>query len=249
MNLRNDGSIERINERFGDNFAQRFNVIPDNGFHYKEIEIAPYVFEDNKQTIGVCLSNDSFTHIEGYEARKETLNREIACFLNQLIKEDCRIVLLPHMPKDLEAIHALYRLLGEKAFRYSVVIAPYNNLDKLSVSNLISYYKACSFVLATRFHSSIIPIICKIPATGLAAESLICPERILALYKCLGLHEFSLEIPMEIENIRDLLYRQYCFTMDNKQRYESIVEEAMKTISEERKAYFANIGEFIELHR
>jgi len=150
------------------------------------------------------------------------------------------------MPKDLEAIYKLYQLLGEKAFRYHIAIAPYNNLDKLSVSSLISYYKACHCIIAARFHSSIIPIICNIPVIGFAAESLICPERIIALYSNLGLSEFCLEVPIGMDNVQERLYQQYIYTMNNTAHYHSIVNGIMNTIEKSRKAYFTRIKTFLD---
>ena len=245
LTLRNDGSYERIRQRFGEAFASRFFVVPDNGFHFKTEKIMPNLFEDEKRTIGICFANDSFTQSAEYEARRDILNCDVVAFIKRLIQEDCRIVLIPHMPKDLEVIHTIYQQLGEKAFRYNVIIAPYNNLDKLSTATLLQYYKSCHYILATRFHSSIIPLICKIPVTGLAAESLICPERISALYQSVGLQEFCLNIPMDANNVQELLYQKYLFTMKNKEYYDNIVDGVMKQMSNEREVYFAKIKEFL----
>ena len=247
LTLRNDGSYERILMRFGEELANRFLVVPDNGFYFDESKVIPYQFEEQKRTIGICLANDSFTPVDGYETRREEINRSISKFIEQLIDENCRILLLPHMPKDLEAIYRLYQLLGEKAFRYHIAIAPYNNLDKLSISSLVSYYKACHCIIATRFHSSIIPIICKIPVVALAAESLICPERIIALYQELGLSDFCIKIPVGTDNVEKLLYQQYKLTMANRDQFYCTANNVMNEMNKKRKLYFSKIKAFLSL--
>lgn len=243
--LRNDGSYERIARRFGARLAGYFAVIPDNGFHFEAEKITPYAFEAPKRTVGICLANDAFSPVAGDEGRRETLNQAMASFVEDRIAEGCRVLLLPHMPKDLEAIHALYTLLGEKAFRYHIAIAPYNNLDKLSINALVSYYKACDCVLATRFHASVIPILCRVPAIGLAAQSLICPERITALYESLGLGAFSLAVPRTMDNVQARLRRQYEYTMASAHQFVALADAAMEQIAQARAAYFAQLQAFL----
>ena len=152
---------------------------------------------------------------------------------------------MPHMPKDLEAIYKMHTLLGEKMFRYHIIIAPYNNLDKLSIATLLSYYKACHCVIGMRFHASIIPIICKIPAIGFAAESLIVPERIVALYQNLDILDFCLKVPMDMDNVYESLCQQYVYTMENKKNYTQKANSAMDEIAKELRAYFSRIKRFI----
>ncbi len=59
LTIRNDGSYQRIFERYGKKVADIFTNIPDNGFYFNKA-IQPVSFAAPMTTIGLSLANDSF---------------------------------------------------------------------------------------------------------------------------------------------------------------------------------------------
>lgn len=244
LTLRNDGSYERIKHRFGKKVADVFSVVPDNGFYFDKM-IEPYRFNEHSPTIGINIANDQFEQAFSTRSFVEELNRQIALAIQDLVERGYRILLIPHMPKDLEAVYALYRLLGEKFFRFNICIAPYNPQDENAARQMVAYYKACDTVLAMRFHANVIAIENCIPSVGLAVEGFVSRERIQAIYKTMGLGKFCLSLVQEDGNIAKRIVEAVLSTEKKANDYRKAAKKAMSEVEDEKQKYTTLIKAYL----
>ena len=245
LTLRNDGSRDRIAKRYGEELASLFEVIPDTGFFFDK-DIIPYAFEEARPTIGFCVANDTFTQDFNNIMNIDNLNSSIAECIKTLAQEGFRIILFSHIPKDFETLNKLYTLLGDKFFRFHVVVAPYNPLDKTAARTLVSYYKACDCIVPMRFHANIIPMQNGICSVGLTANGIICCERIPPLYVDAGLEEFTLQVDTRDKQLSEILYRKIHFALENKTKYKKASEEAMQSFESRIEKYMHKVYMFLQ---
>ncbi|MCL2492849.1 MAG: polysaccharide pyruvyl transferase family protein [Clostridiales bacterium] len=192
LSVRNDGSLERIAQRFGNNLAGLFKEVPDIGFFFDK-DIDPHAFEQERTTVGFSIGNNAFTADDSDIKKTTHLNKGIAQVVQSLITENIRIIFFLHMPSDIDALHQIKQYSGQEAFRNNVVIAPYNPSGRTAGRTMVSYYKACDAIVAMRFHANVLALENTIPTIGLTAEGLVSGERIAALYQNLQLDKFLLK--------------------------------------------------------
>lgn len=245
LTLRNDGSYGRIEQRFGRELADLFSVVPDNGFYFGH-DVMPYRFDDFCPTVGLNIANDQFKEAGDSGAFIDLLNADMAAVIDSLITQGTRIILLPHMPRDLDVIHKLYCLLGEKAFRFNVCVAPYNPQDENAARQLVSYYKACDVVVTMRFHANVISIANSIPSVGLAVEGIVSDERIRALYDDVGLSKFCMPIGHNNHNTAQTVLEKIEQTKSCRREYKERSKVAMDRIEKMRRAYIQNIKKYLQ---
>jgi len=245
LTLRNDGSVQRIAKRYGDAFASYFDVVPDTGFFFDKT-IVPYQFDETRTTIGFCVANDTFTQDSTYLMDIGHMNQSIVKCMKQLIDNGHRILLFAHIPKDFETLNILYSLLGDRHFRFHVVVAPYNPLDATAARTLVSYYKACDCVVPMRFHANIIPMQNGICTVGLSVAGIICSERIPPLYTDAGLEDFSLSLDTHDPLMSEKLYDKIGFALQNREVYKATASATMQLFEERIEVYLRDVKLFLQ---
>lgn len=244
LTIRNDGSYQRIYDRFGKELADVFINIPDNGFYFDKT-IQPIKFSESMKTIGMSLANDSFVKSENIDLNN--FNSSMVELIKMFIaKENARIIFFPQIPKDIETIAQISSQLNEAEKRFHMVVAPYNTLDVYGAKQLVSYYKACDYCICMRLHANIIALQNKIPTIGLSAAGLVSGERIQALYDNMGISEFSIQIDTTQMGIANELYSKFKLVKDCQAIYTAKIETAMNEIALGRQRYFSLIREFLK---
>lgn len=243
LTIRNDGSYQRICDRYGKEIADIFTNIPDNGFYFDKT-IQPILFSESMATIGLSLANDSFVKNDSIDLNN--FNASMAELIKLLIsKENARLIFFPQIPKDLETIASIISQLSEAEKRFHVVVAPYNTLDVYGARSLVSYYKACDYCICMRLHANIIALQNIIPTIGLSVKGLVSGERIQALYENMGISQHSLYIDSKQYGIAERLYNQFSLLKEQDSEYKAKVKEALEIIRLRKHEYFSLIKDFL----
>lgn len=214
LSFRNDGSIKRFRNRYGNNYDDSIIVVPDNGFfginigYVKPVEL-PY----DRKTIGLCLTNDLFTKAYNCDLDTNAFNSKILEVL-ELLSTEYQIVLFAHTPDDVIRVGQYFEKLSNSTKRYNMVVCPYTPNGSNSINEMARYYCACDIVIGMRFHSLIMGLQLGKPTIALANH-----PQIEDFFEELGL-------------------KQYIVTLDNilfgDQLMESIADVQMsKTVHQE----------------
>lgn len=243
LTIRNDGSYQRIFERYGKNIADIFITVPDNGFYFDKT-ILPISFSEPMTTIGLSLANDSF--VKSDTINLYNFNTSMAELVKLLIShENARVIFFPQIPKDVETIASVIGQLGEAEKRFHIVVAPYNTLDVYGARYLVGYYKACDYCICMRLHANIIALQNIIPTIGLSVKGLVSGERIQALYKNMGISQHGLYIDSNQYGIAEKLYEQFSRLKSQDTEYRARVGDALKNIELGKHNYFSLIKDFL----
>ncbi len=243
LTIRNDGSYQRIFERYGKNIADIFITVPDNGFYFDKT-ILPITFSEPMTTIGLSLANDSF--VKSDTINLYNFNTSMAELVKLLIShENARVIFFPQIPKDVETIASVIGQLGEAEKRFHIVVAPYNTLDVYGARYLVGYYKACDYCICMRLHANIIALQNIIPTIGLSVKGLVSGERIQALYKNMGISQHGLYIDSNQYGIAEKLYEQFSRLKSQDTEYRARVGDALKNIELGKHNYFSLIKDFL----
>lgn len=187
VTVRNDGSLERIERRYGSDSSEGILKVADNGFFCK--------FLPNKRiikeciTIGMCITNDLFCTSYNGELKPQMFNLEISNIIEEQARKGKRIILFPHTPSDICIIYELFSNISGEIKRNNIIVAPFDANSKEAVNRLGKYYSQCDCFIGMRFHSLITAINLKIPAIALSGHA-----QIEALYKELGLEEYCVKL-------------------------------------------------------
>lgn len=186
ISFRNDGSLNRFRNRYGNLYDNNIISVPDNGFFGvipSEVNPVKLPGECNK-TIGLCLTNDLFTKAYNGVIDTESFNTIILEVLKKL-SEDYNIVLFTHTPDDVVRVGRYFESLPNSIKRYKVVICPYTPNGPVSITEMSRYYMACDVIVGMRFHSLIMGLQLGKPTIALANHS-----QIGDFYQELGLEDY-----------------------------------------------------------
>lgn len=153
--LRNDGSIDVIKKNFGDHYLSKISQILDHGFFYqpKLNNALPITGE----YVALNITNDQ---LEMYnEGRKLSDKSAYLDELSQLVTEiidskKCKVVLIPHIHSDVEAIAELFSNIPDRYKRSDIVMAPYFQGD-IATDYLFSIYHNSKCVIGSRYHANV----------------------------------------------------------------------------------------------
>ena len=243
LTVRNDGSIERIANRFGQGFAALLHETPDVGFYFDK-DIIPYEFEEKLPTVGFSIGNDTFTDDVTAKNKTRHLNDGVAKIIQALISKGMRVVFFLHMPRDIDAVHQIMQRVGVEGFRKNVVIAPYNTSGFTAAKTIVSYYKACDIVIAMRFHANVIALQNSIPSIGLVLDGIVSGERIAALYDKLQMGCYVLQVDETDLNFAERLQGMLAHVLSDRSKCILLEKAAMKKIIMQRREYCTTVRSF-----
>lgn len=244
VTVRNDGSMERIIERYGKDFASLFLEVPDSGFYFDK-NVEPFEFDEKRRTVGISIGNDVFSANEIANNRIQLLNSGIASVVKTLVSQDIRVVFFLHMPRDIEAVYRVMEIGGVESFRKNIVLAPYHLSGVTGTKALISYYKACEAIIAVRFHANIISISNLIPAIGLVVDGIMMGERVINLYRKIELDKYLLRVTENEDEFDGLLTEKLMNLLSKKEECVNLYKAAMGKIMEHRKVYYEALRRFL----
>lgn len=183
VTLRNDGSKERIVNRFGNKYSHLM-VYPDPGF-YASPSLQP--LDAKRDYYGFCLTNDLFNPSFNRNLNTDLFNKEITSFINNLLERNYDVMLFAHTPADIETINRILAGVSEINKRSKVLVAPYDSSSRFSLEQSLFYYSKCKVFVGMRFHSLITCINLSIPSIALCGH-----DQIKDLFDKNGLKEYRI---------------------------------------------------------
>lgn len=181
ITVRNDGSYERIKNRYAECLLNNILKVPDNAF------FCPFVKSKVSagKTLGLCITNDLFSDKYNNGLTEKEFNLIIVSFIEKQIQDGWKIMFFPHTPSDISIINYLMKDLSDDYKRKYVMLAPYDAGSDRAVEQLGVFYNLCDYIIGMRFHSLITAINLHIPAIALAGHA-----QIEDLYTELGMGDY-----------------------------------------------------------
>ena len=126
ISVRNDGSLKRMKNIYGNEIIKGIQVVPDNGFMVKCGH--ENLYHSGQKWIGFSITNELLApqYLQGLSL--EQFNLEIGAFIADLLQYYCCIFFL-HGPQDFLTLMHIQSILGREAFRNKVIVAPYFPFD------------------------------------------------------------------------------------------------------------------------
>lgn len=189
VSVRNDGALAALQRHVAGLPLDKVLRLPDGGF------FTPY--RPNAATgrpqIAVNLAGDMLDQrFPGATAHTyQSFLKEMADALEQLWRAhpSLRIVLFPHIFRDLAVYADLLALMPDQLRRDRVRVAAYDS-DPAAAAAAFGEYAASDAVLGMRFHANVVPLGLGVPTLGLY-----CYDQIARLYD-------ELEAPQSVIDVR-----------------------------------------------
>ncbi len=168
--VRNDGAKETLREYFPDLDTTAILKVPDGGFfvdpgtyEHCELKLGKNIainiagdMLDTRFPSGENFSFDDFlTEFVGLLTKKLRNNKAL------------NLLFIPHIFRDLDAIHQALLKFDDDIRRTRISVAPYLTGD-LGAEKLFSLYRQCDLSLAMRFHANVCPLGMRKPVIGLS---------------------------------------------------------------------------------
>ncbi|KYG82845.1 polysaccharide pyruvyl transferase family protein [Roseivirga echinicomitans] len=171
LSLRNDGSRNVAKKYLGNSYAKHFHFCPDGGL-FTEVPSATHPeIEEGMINVGMNLAGDMmdvrFPMDTTESIDSNTFLTELGQMFNNLFNkhDDLRLVLYPHIYKDLEIISRFTYKMNDKQVRKKVSCAPY--LTGFEGQDYIfDSYLNCQLIMGNRFHTNICAMGLNIPSIG-----------------------------------------------------------------------------------
>lgn len=239
VSVRNDGSFERIENRYKNIDLNKILKVPDNAFF--TILPPPRLFnllQRENKVIGICVTNDLFSKYYNGNIKTTDFNKIIANFINNQAKCKRKIIFFPHTPDDINTINEVLRYVEGYAKRNQIVIAPFEAIDTESVYCLSEYYRRCDCIVGMRFHSIIMGINLNIPTIALAGH-----QQIESLFSELSLSDFCIKVnKTDVYEKLNVMVGELLNDKFIDKRYNSIY----KKLNAEKLLYLENLKDFID---
>lgn len=170
VSVRNDGALETAHRLLGAEYSSRLVRIPDGGFFFKPQHHSHPELWPGCRHLLVNLAGDMLERrfdSPGGLSAKDSLS-EMAMVLTKFLESysDLRLILIPHIFKDIPVLSSLLGLLPDSLARTRSAMAPYFSGERAG-HYLFSLYEKCDLVLGNRFHSNVCAIAAGVPTVGL----------------------------------------------------------------------------------
>ncbi|MCP3870259.1 MAG: polysaccharide pyruvyl transferase family protein [Gammaproteobacteria bacterium] len=172
--IRNDGAGQTLREYFGNGVAEQIPWVPDSGFFCTAAYAEHAEYHGGNDRLLINLANDML------EARfPDTLpdGLDYPGFIQgiaELIESQLaanpalRVVLVPHIYRDLTPITDLLNQLPDPIRRRSIRVAPYLT-GETGAQQAISLYGQATRVLGMRLHASVCALSQETPVVGMVS--------------------------------------------------------------------------------
>jgi len=189
VSVRNDGARAALQRHAAGLPLDKVLHLPDGGF------FAPYraIAATGRPQIAVNLAGDMLDQrFPGAKAHTyQSFLKEMAGALEQLWRAhpSVRIVLFPHIFRDLTVYADLLALMPDQLRRDQVRVAAYDS-DPAAAAAAFGEYAASDAVLGMRFHANVVPLGLGVPTLGLY-----CYDQVAHLYD-------ELKAPQSVIDVR-----------------------------------------------
>lgn len=234
VSVRNDGSIGHIEEYFGRKNANRVDKVPDGGFFTEVDDNYHPELDGNGPLIAVNVANDMadlrFPKTTAEQHSYTSFTVEFADTLDQILSSypDSKIVFVPHIYRDLDAISDVLDHMETMNQRSRVTTAPYLNGEG-SERYIFDTYNKCDLALGMRFHTNVCSIGQMTPSLGLVSY-----PKVGDLYEELDLAEQTVDL--KHKRFKSELLEKISQTFDNspniKTDYKQVTEDLRESVDE-----------------
>lgn len=162
--------------------------VPDNGFFCPFSSVNRRT-TSRSRTIGFCITNDLFSKEYNKGITTSDFNIYMAEIIDFLCRDGNNVVLLPHIPSDIEVISTILKTVSNESKRNHISIGSLDCNGINTIERTFSNYRLCDVIVGMRFHSLVTGIDCRIPTIALAGH-----EQIAGLFSELGLKEYMIQI-------------------------------------------------------
>jgi polysaccharide pyruvyl transferase WcaK-like protein len=192
VSVRNDGSLGTIKKLYGTDTSDRVTVVPDGGFFFRPPAHNHPELKDCSTSIAINLAGDMLSgRFPGGAAHDpDSFLREFGSAIVDVassLPNGC-VILVPHIPKDVDIISRLMAAMPDRIVRKSVRVAPLLSGNK-GAAKIFDLYRQADVVLGMRFHANVCPL-----GMGRKTIGLGCYGQIFELYSELGLEDWCLDI-------------------------------------------------------
>ncbi|WP_086774359.1 polysaccharide pyruvyl transferase family protein [Vibrio coralliirubri] len=163
--LRNDGSVDSIQKDFGNSYLDGLVEILDHGYFYYPKE--EYSLPIDDEYVAINITDDQLSMNGGLSTDRDWYYQELEELLAGLVENKLKVVLVPHIHQDIEAIGTALSKISPQLVRNNTVIAPCLQGDK-GTDLAFNIYKNSKLVIASRYHANVCAIKFGIPTIGLS---------------------------------------------------------------------------------
>ena len=241
LSVRNDGSLSRMQARYGNNITDKIIKVPDNGFFYCPENYFQFHLQD-KDTIwiGMNITNDLFNKNFNKGLSINDFNNLMSQLVNQVLgsKKNYKMIFFPHAHQDINVISMIMDKVEDRFKREKITIAPLFTQES-AIGQIFDLYRICSCVVAMRFHANVCLIGMNIPTIGLAGH-----QQIKSLYEELELsnrcvvanhNEFTIE-----------LFHKLNSSLDETSKIKKIYNKINTKLNKQIYLYHKKIGNWIK---
>lgn len=194
LSFRNDGSFDNYVSSYGVQAAHNILTVPDGAFFYQpNADLGLIDTSGAEEYWGINVASD-MKDVRfpggGRSLTWEQFLDNYAGLLSTALEErdTLRLILFPHIYKDLSAIGELLDRIDDRFCRDRIVVAPYlygwEGADKL-----FSLYDTCALIMGMRFHTNVCAMAMDIPAIGLSSS-----PKLFDLYADLNLSRRCIDV-------------------------------------------------------
>ena len=163
--LRNDGSINSIRNDFGESALEGLVEILDHGYFYKPT--GNYVLPIDEPYVAINVTDDQLNMRGGINEDRDWYYNELKIVIENVTKRGYKIVFVPHIHQDVEAIGSVLNKLPSGLARASTIVAPCIQSDS-GTDLIFNTYKNAKLVIASRYHANVCSIKLGVPTIGLS---------------------------------------------------------------------------------
>lgn len=163
--LRNDGSTESIRKDFGGCYLDGLVEILDHGYFYNPKE--NYALPIDGEYVAINVTDDQLDMNGGVSKDRDWYYKELEELVKGLAAYEYKVVLVPHIHQDVEAIGTILSKMPSQLVRKNTIIAPCLQGDK-GTDLAFNIYKYSKLVIASRYHANVCSIKFGVPTIGLS---------------------------------------------------------------------------------
>lgn len=240
LTVRNDGSLETLENCFGKEYCSDIVKIPDGGFFVKPYTNRFVEFNENEPFVAVNLAGDELEKRfpeNSLQCFNEQFSKWIQVFLERHIAY--RIVFIPHIMSDYQLIYQVCQLIPDKIVRQRVTVAPYLCGEACNGLHNIGLYGKAEFQIGMRYHSNICSIAQLTPTISLVSE-----KRLSDLYADMNMTDRCVDV--DDKELCDKLLILTRDIINNKEKYVEENKNLMKKLQDENDSYMRRIQVLID---
>lgn len=163
--LRNDGSLDSIQKDFGSCYLDGLVEILNHGYFYYPKENYSLPIDD--EYVAINITDDQLNMNGGISTDREWYYKELEKLITGLAEYKYKVVLVPHIHQDIEAIGTALNKMPAQLVRKNTIVAPCLQGDK-GTDLAFNIYKNSKLVIASRYHANVCAIKFGIPTIGLS---------------------------------------------------------------------------------